>query len=262
MAEKIGVVFDLDGTLYMGGDIIPGAAEAVLTLRRWGASLKFVTNNPRKSRDAYAQKLCRLGVEAHPSEVVTSANLMVSYLQQEADDTWAPYLLLGERQLQTELEAAGFPVVESSDARTVVVSFDTTLDYAKWTACFRALRNGARFVATNPDVYCPTPDGGLPDAGMLLAGLEKGTGRTCSAIVGKPSSFLADYLLRTLLVSRGHLFMVGDRPETDMLLARRMQAHPVLVDTGVPKLQEIRDAHRIPSVAALPDLIQRLLPRS
>lgn len=254
-----GVVFDLDGTLYLGDALIPGADTTLAWLRDRGARVRFVTNNPRQSRAGYAKKLSHLGISAAEDEVVTSATVMVDYLISESEPKWAPYFLLGEAQLRHELEVAGFPVTDGDDGGSVIVSFDTTLTYRKWTLAFRALRRGAKFLATNPDVYCPTPDGGLPDAGMLVAGLEIGTGRVCDMVVGKPSQFLANHLQRSLDLPAERLFMVGDRPETDMVLARRMGAHPVLVQTGVPKNGPATDALWIPSVRDLPDALVNLV---
>lgn len=253
-----GVAFDLDGTLYLGDEAIPGAPAAVKALRARGARLRFVTNNPRKSREAYADKLTRLGIAAAPEEVLTSANLMVRFLDAPGTD-WGRILVIGEDQLVGELTQAGHLLTERVPADTVIVSFDTTLTYDRLTQGYLALRQGARFLATNPDVYCPTPDGGLPDAGALIAALAAATGRQPEAIVGKPSRFLADQLRRELALPPARMVVVGDRPETDVLLGRRMGARPVLVRTGATKPTPL-PADQAPDalIASVADLPARL----
>lgn len=261
--ETVGVVFDLDGTLYLGEDAIAGSPAAVSTLRARGVKIRFVTNNPRKSRDEYAAKLSKLGIAAEPGEVLTSSNLMVRFLE-HSDEDWGSLLVIGERQLQGELQAAGYQLTSTAPAHTVIVSFDTTVTYELLTQAYLALRAGARFLATNPDVYCPTPEGGLPDAGALIAALTAASGRTPEMIVGKPSKFLGAELIRELNLPRERLVVVGDRPETDVLLGRRMGARSVLVATGAakpdPLPQEWAPDALLPSVADLPSQLDLWYP--
>jgi arabinose operon protein AraL len=261
--EKVGVVFDLDGTLYLGEDAILGAPEAVAVLRARGHRIRFVTNNPRKSRDAYAAKLTHLGIHADAHEVLTSSNLMIRFLTQ-SNQAWGQLLVIGEQQIRNELEAAGFLLSPKAPADTVIVSFDTTVTYEQLTQAFLALRAGARFLATNPDVYCPTPEGGLPDAGALIAALTAATGRTPEMVVGKPSNFLGAELLRELQIAPERVVVVGDRPETDVLLGRRMGARAVLVATGASKPDLLPSEHtpdaRISSVAELPACLDAWYP--
>lgn len=260
---SIGVAFDLDGTLYLGDEQIPGADRVVALLRSWGASICFVTNNPRKSREQYAEKLRRLGIPASPGEILTSANLMVAYLSQYAEDHWAPYLVLGEQQLVSELSRAGYAVTDSAHAPSVIVSFDTAVTYERILKAFRAISRGARFMATNPDTYCPSPDGGLPDAGFLIAGLEAATGRPCQVVVGKPSQFLGAELLRQLGLPKDRVVMVGDRPETDIVLGNRMGMRTALVRTGAAKPAVLAPDEKptwdLASIADLPDVLRPLV---
>jgi HAD superfamily hydrolase (TIGR01450 family) len=218
-----------------------------------------LTNNPRKSRDAYARKLTALGIAADASEVITSSFAMARYLASigAADRR---LFVVGEELLKQELRAAGFRVIEEGEAEIVIVSFDTTLTYAKLLTAHRALLRGARFLATNPDAYCPTRDGGLPDAGALIAALQTSTGRCVEAVVGKPSRFLAGLVLDELRTSPARCVMVGDRAETDVRFGAAAGMLTVLVRTGATGDAELppdlRPDHRLGSVADLPSALQ------
>ena len=113
-----------------------------------------------------------------------------------------------------------------------MVSWDRTFDYAKLTAAFRAVRAGARIVATNPDPFCPMPDGDLPDCGAILAAIETATGARAEAIVGKPSPYMAEALLDRLALPPDDTILVGDRLMTDVLMAREAGMASALVLTG------------------------------
>ena len=117
---------------------------------------------------------------------MTAVDALVRYLH--AHHAGRAVLLIAEEPVTARLRDEGFPIAGPEDADVVVVSFDRTFDYAKLHAAYRAVRErGAAIVATNPDPYCPTPDGGLPDCAAMLAALEACTGARAEAIVGKPS---------------------------------------------------------------------------
>ncbi len=227
-----GYAFDLDGTIYLGDAALPGAVEAIARLRAAGRRLVFVTNNPLATARQYAAKLTRLGVPAARSDVVTAADSLVCYLRGHHDG--AVLLPVAEASLHDELARAGFALTaEPPAAQVVVVSFDRTFDYAKLNAAYRAVRlHGAVIVATNPDPYCPTPDGGLPDCAAMLAAVEACTGARAEAVTGKPSPHMAAAVLDRLGVPAAAAAMVGDRLGTDMAMAQATGMAGVLVLTG------------------------------
>ena len=234
-----GYVFDLDGTVYLGDALLPGAGEAIARLREAGARVVFVTNKPLEPGTAYAEKLDHLGVTATRADVVTSVDSLVGYLRR--DHPSARLLCVTEASTRGELEAAGFEVTSDS-ARTdvVVVSFDRTFDYAKLNAAYRAVKHhGAAIVATNPDPYCPTPDGGLPDCAAMLAAIEACTGARAEAIVGKPSVHMARALEDRLGLTGHDVAVVGDRLLTDVAMAHSLGMTGVLVLTGATTLKDL-----------------------
>ncbi|MFK4996789.1 HAD-IIA family hydrolase [Bacillus sp. N9] len=127
-------------------------------VRDTGAKIRFVTNNPRFSRDFYYMKLNELGIHAEMDEIVTSSQLTAAYLRKNPE--YGDVFIIGESQLRSELLDAGISLVEHPNPDTVVISFDTTLTYEKLMLAYHGLMAGARFIATNPDAVCPTPDGG------------------------------------------------------------------------------------------------------
>ena len=249
-------VFDLDGTLYLDERTTPGAREALAWVRATGAAVAFLTNNPLRRGAAYAEKLRSLGIEADPSEVLTSLDALVAYLA--AHPPAGPILPLTEALVQEVMVEAGFELTDDpGSAAMVVVSWDRGFDYAKLLAGFRAVRGGARIVATNPDPFCPTADGGMPDCAAMLAALEACTGAHAEAVVGKPSTHMAAAILGHLGVPAASVLMVGDRLLTDVGLARTAGMVSGLALTGATTLADAEAAQRPPdlALARLTDII-------
>jgi NagD protein len=238
-AERIwpGYVLDLDGTVYLGGAPLPGAVEAIARLRALGSRFVFLSNNPLWAPAAYADKLRAMGVPVEDGEVVSSIDALLGYL---ADRPPARILAICEPLLAGLLADAGHAITEDPrDADAVVLSWDRGFTYDKLHAAYVALRNGARLIATNPDPYCPTPEGGLPDCGALLAAVEVASGVRAEAVVGKPSVHIARAALDRLGVPAGDAVMVGDRLLTDVGLARAAGMVAALVLTGATTLGDV-----------------------
>ena len=230
-----GYVFDLDGTLYLGEEALPGATETLALLRRGGARLAFITNNPLELPVDWARKLRRLGFEVGDDEVISSTDALMAYLRHHHPD--ARLFPIAEPPVVRLLVTAGFRVTEDPDRTdVVVVSFDRGFHYDKLRVAFRAVNAGARIVATNPDAYCPTPDGGLPDCGAILAAIEAASGKRADAIVGKPSALMAATAIERLGSSPADTLVVGDRLETDIRMARSAGLASALVLTGATRI--------------------------
>jgi NagD protein len=249
-------VFDLDGTVYVDEGPTPCAREALSWVRATGAAVAFLTNNPLRRGTAYAEKLRSLGIEAGEDEVITSLDALVAYLA--AHPPAGPVLAITEQLVQDVLTEAGLALTSDPyEAAMVVVSWDRGFDYAKLLAGFRAVRGGARIVATNPDPFCPTADGGMPDCAAMLAALEACTGAHAEAVVGKPSTHMAAAILGHLGVPAASVLMVGDRLLTDVGLARTAGMVSGLALTGATTLADAEAAQRPPdlALARLTDII-------
>lgn len=255
-----GYVFDLDGTVYLGEHLLPGAAEAVASVRRTGARVVFLTNKPLETNEAYADKLSSLGVPATPSDIVSSVDALVGYLAVSAPR--ARILPIAEPVVVDALRRAGHRIADPhaegpADVDMVVVSWDRTFDYQKLVAAFRAVRAGARLVATNPDPFCPTPDGDLPDCAAMLAAIEASTGVSAEATVGKPSVHMATALLERMALTAGDTLLVGDRLLTDVRMAREAGMASALVLTGATRPDALERSPITPEfvVEYLPDIL-------
>ncbi len=258
MIRPQGIIFDLDGTVYLGHKLIPGARESIAWLRRHSYPVVFVSNKPLESRSHYAAKLTRLNVPTQPDDVINSSLVLVRYLSREMPG--ASVFAIGEPPLLEELVAANFRLSEDPDQIEVVVaSFDRSFDYRKLNIAFQALSRGARFLATNADRTCPIEGGQIPDAGAVIGALEGCSGRSVELVVGKPSSLILEVALERLGLPAGACLMVGDRLETDILMGQRAGIATALVLTGVTQREDLLDArvqpdHVLESIAELPRL--------
>ncbi len=253
-----GYAFDLDGTVYLGEELLPEAGETIADIRAQGGRVVFVTNKPLETAADYASKLTRLGVPATAEDVVTALDSLLLYLGERHPR--AALLAVAERLVETTLAEAGWRVVvDSAEAEVVVVSFDRTFDYAKLEAAYRAVRHhGAAIVATNPDPFCPTPDGGLPDCAAMLAAIEACTGARAEAVLGKPSETMGRALLERLGTAPGDAALVGDRLSTDVAMGQHVGMAGVLVLSGATSAAAMADSEVRPDYVL--EGIHQLLP--
>jgi len=261
-----GYLIDLDGTVYLGDRLIPGAREALAQLRMRGRRLVFLSNKPLASRAAYAEKLERLGIEAQASDIIHSSYVMARYLAKRAPG--AKVFAIGEPPLIRELCEAGlYPCNDPEAIEYVIAAFDRTFNYEKLNIAFQAIRRGAHFVATNPDPTCPVEGGEIPDAAAVIAALEATTGKRVEAVVGKPSIHTAQVALEHLGLTADETAMVGDRLATDIALAKKAGMLGILTLSGVTTPEalstaEPRPDHVIESIAQLPELDLELAEKS
>lgn len=225
-------VFDLDGTVYLGDQLLPSAAATISALRTAGKRTIFLSNNPTHTRADYAAKLTRLGLATPVEDIINSSLVMVDFLKRELPD--GRLFVIGEDPLQNELRSAGFELTD--DIRridAVIASFDRTFAYWKLQLAFDAIKGGARFFATNADRYCPVPGGGEPDCGAIIAAIEACTDTGIEAVVGKPSVHTTEAILNLLALPPENCIMVGDRLETDIKLGLNAGMASALVLSGV-----------------------------
>ena len=252
-ARPDAVICDLDGVLYRGEESVPGAGEALTALAGAGIQLHFVTNNSTKTASEAAVKIGRLtGFAPDASHVATSADAAVHMVVSAAP----PTLLFGAAGARQPLAEAGVPIVDDwRDAEVVIAGLDPDVSYRTLTAAAMAVRNGARFIATNVDVTYPTPEGLWPGAGALVAAIAAASGKQ-PEVAGKPEA-----PMRALLnerVAGDRVLVIGDRPETDLALGAAQGWETVLVLSGVTAQAggvEPVPNHVVDSIADLPYLL-------
>jgi NagD protein len=224
-------LFDLDGTIYLGDAVLPGAAETIAALRAAGRRTIFLSNNPTRTRQQYAAKLTAMGIPTPVADIVNSSFVLVQWLLREAPQ--ARLFVVGEEPLKSDLRDAGFQFSErAGEIDIVVASFDRSFVYHKLQVAFDAIRAGARLVGTNPDRYCPVPGGGEPDAAAIIAAIEACSGAKCDPIVGKPSPIMVATVMAMLDLPPERCIMIGDRLETDIRMGISAGMATCLVLTG------------------------------
>ena len=225
-------VFDLDGTLYRGSEVVPGAVETLTRLRGQGSLVRFFTNNSTLTQEQYETKLRAMGFEAHASEVASSATGAARYLSSEYGS--ARFFLVGQPGLRETLTSVGHREVTAGElAQVVVCGLCRSFDYRLLDAAMQQVRGGAEFVATNLDATFPVEGGRFqPGAGSLAAALATCTGQG-PKLIGKPEPAILLDLLAETGVPPGETLVVGDRLDTDIECGRRAGCQVHLVLSGV-----------------------------
>ena len=227
-----GYIFDLDGTIYRGENLIPGAKETIARLKSLGKKIVYLSNKPLQTREDYAAKLTRLGVPTEPAEVINSSLVMARWLSKKAPG--AILFVVGEPPLIAEMTREGFRISEDpEEVQFVIASFDRTFDYRKLNISLQAIKKGAHFVATNPDRTCPVEGGEIPDCAAMIGAIEGATGKKVETIVGKPSDIMIQVAVDAMGLSPENCLLVGDRLETDMVMGKKAGMATALVLTGV-----------------------------
>jgi HAD superfamily hydrolase (TIGR01450 family) len=254
-------VFDLDGTIYLGDGLLPGARDLVEALRDRGKVVRFLSNNPTRDREQYAEKLSRLGLPTPADEIVNSTVTTTHWLLAHAPG--AVVFAIGEEPLKRAFAAAGIAMSEDPEEIDVVVSsYDRAFEYRKLQIAFDAiwLHRRARLIATNPDRFCPLPGGrGEPDCAAITAAIEACTGARCEANLGKPNPAMLHAALEGVVADMADCVMVGDRLGTDIRMGLDAGMAAALVLTGETTAADVRalaPADRPPIVL---DGIDRLL---
>ena len=236
-----GFIFDLDGTVYLGERLIPGADHVIRLLREGGRKVVFLSNKPIQTRDDYASKLTRLGIPTRPDEVINSTFVMTNYLKKTAPG--ARLFVVGEAPFVEELRKAGFTLTEDpKEIEYVVAAFDRTFDYRKLNISFQAIKLGAHFVATNPDRTCPIEGGEIPDCAGMIAAIEAVTDKKVELIVGKPSPLTVQTALDVMGLKAENCILIGDRLETDIKMAKESGMAGGIVLTGVTKESILKES--------------------
>ena len=243
--EEIECVFlDLDGTIYLGGELIPGAIDFLNRLKMKNIRFFFLSNNSSKSVNQYLVKLNAMNIPAEVDDVILSTHDLITWLKK--NDVAETYLV-GTSGMQEMLESANIKT-KSDEPEYVVLGYDTEINYEKLSIASFHLHNGVKLVASHPDMVCPSPFGGLPDNGAFLALFEVTTGVKPTHICGKPNPGMILHKIEELGLKPEKCAMIGDRLYTDMEMAKRANVNGILVLSGEANRQDIELSSQVPDL--------------
>ncbi len=243
-------VFDMDGVLYRGGDVLPGVVDLLNALEIRQRPYMLATNNSMATPSDYQAKLEAMGIEVPAERVLTAGTATRDYLRESLPEN-AAIFAVGMPALREQLfSQTGFRPVQYGEEQpdAVVVGLDLAFTYDKLKSATQAIRNGALFVATNADATLPTENGLVPGAGSIVAAIATASGRE-PTIIGKPSPQILEKAAQHMGAHPRNVVMIGDRLDTDILAGHRAGMLTLLVLTGVSTREEIAES------PVLPDLV-------
>lgn len=250
IADKKLYIFDMDGTIYLGGIVFDFAVKFIDNLRASGRRVLFFTNNASHSTDFYYTKLERLGFSPREGEIMTSGDVTVEFLKSHR--AGKSVYLIGTDELVEDFGKRGIDLVdEKAEACDIVISsFDTTLTYEKLNAACRLIRNGAEYLSTHPDFNCPVENGFIPDSGAIAAFITASTGKT-PTYFGKPYKETVEMIEEVCGVDRKDMVIFGDRLYTDIALGKKHGVCAALVLSGETTEEDVDNA----TVSEKPDFV-------
>ena len=229
-------LLDMDGTFYLGEQLLEGALRFIDVLRQQQCEFLFLTNNSSKDSQQYVEKIARLGLPLAREKVFTSGEATAMHIQSQTPE--ARVYLVGTPALEKDFFNSGFTLTrEHPDV--AVLGFDTTLTYDKlWTLC-DLVRAGIPYIATHPDYNCPTESGYMPDIGATIAFVKASTGREPDLVVGKPNPLFVEKAAERVGVPVSSMCMIGDRLYTDIALGATAGIPTVLVLSGETRQDDV-----------------------
>lgn len=241
-------LFDMDGTLYLGDRLYDFTTTLLNTIRESGRKYLFMTNNSSKSVEDYIKKLGRLGIPACREDFITSSQATAYYLN--LHHKGQTLYVCGTRSLIKELESQGFTVTtDLSKVDCIVMGFDTELTFQKLEDVSRLLltRADIPFIATNPDLVCPTEFGSVPDCGSVCQMICNATGRT-PVVIGKPSPLMPELAMQQWGYKKEETCVIGDRIYTDIKSGLNAGITTILVMSGETTQQILDDSDAKPHI--------------
>ena len=225
-------LFDMDGTLYLGNQLYPFTIELLDTIKATGGKYLFMTNNSSKSVLDYVKKLEKLGIQATREEFMTSSQATAFYLHKYHEGQ--RLYVCGTQSLKEEFRNEGFTVTTNLDeVDCIVMGFDTELTFQKLhdVSYLLLTRPELPYIATNPDLVCPTEFGSVPDCGSVCIGIKNATGRE-PIVIGKPSPLMPQLAMEKLGIAKEETCVVGDRIYTDVKSGLNAGITGILVLSG------------------------------
>lgn len=239
-------LFDMDGTLYLGNRLYDFTNELLDTIKKTGGTYLFMTNNSSKSVNDYVKKLKSLGIEANRDDFMTSSQATTYYLHKHHEGK--KLYVCGTESLKEELRMEGFTVTTNLDeVECIVMGFDTELTFQKLhdVSYLLLTRPELPYIATNPDLVCPTEFGSVPDCGSVCIGIKNATGKE-PIVIGKPSPLMPQLAMEKLGIRQEEACVVGDRIYTDIKSGLNAGITGILVLSGETTLEILAESPEKP----------------
>ena len=225
-------LFDMDGTLYLGERLYDFTVDLLQTIRATGGRYLFMTNNSSKSVEDYIKKLGKMGIASTREDFITSSQATAYYLHKHHQGQ--TLYVCGTESLKAELRREGFALTENTaDTDCIVMGFDTELTFRKLhdVSYLLLTRPEIPYIATNPDLVCPTEFGSVPDCGSVCQMLRNVSGRL-PVVIGKPSALMPQLAMEKWGVTGSQTCVIGDRIYTDIKSGLNAGTLTVLVLSG------------------------------
>ena len=232
-------VLDMDGTFYLGDEIIEGSLDFIAQVQKTGRDFLFFTNNSSKNADDYRKKLAAMHCPITDWQIMTSGDVTIAYISTHY--AGKSVYVVGTQALIHSFTQAGIRLTDDQPD-IVVLGFDQSLTYEKITKSCTFIRQGAVYLATHPDINCPVKGGFIPDVGSFIAMIALSTSRNPDLILGKPNGTTVDMIIKRTGWRREHIAFVGDRLYTDVATGVNNGAHGLLVLSGESDMRTVRES--------------------
>jgi len=246
LKDKIAFVLDLDGTVYVGNQAIESSIEFI-NKNSSKFRFYFMTNNTSNSKQVIINKLTKMGLKIiNKDDIITPIDTLKIYLQK---NSISKVYCVATNPFIEELKASDIEVLnyeEKEDIETLVLAYDTTIDYKKISEFGLLLEKDIPYLATHNDLVCPSERGFIPDVGSFIEMFKASNGRIPEKIFGKPNLDLLQPILKKY--NKSEVVVVGDRLYTDKILAENCSVDFALVLTGETKIEELSGLDKMPSI--------------
>ncbi|MCM3720089.1 HAD-IIA family hydrolase [Fictibacillus phosphorivorans] len=238
MKEIRGYIFDLDGTIYLGNQLVKEADNVIKNLQKEGKQILFLTNKTIETRQKYVEKLQGFHIKVTIDNILNPTVTLINYLKE--NHPGAKLYIIGEQIIKDEIGREPFPLAATpEETDIVIISWDRNFHYDHLNFAYQAIKKGALTIATNPDRTCPIENGEVPDCAGMIGAIESVTGKKVDIHIGKPSTLTIKAALNILNLEPDECIMIGDRLETDIRMGIEAGMKTALVLTGVTQANEV-----------------------
>ena len=238
-------LFDMDGTIYLDNDLFDGVIDLLSHIKQIGGKYLFLTNNSSKSVDKYVEKLKNLNIVSTKEDFLTSVDATIFYLKGK---NYNKIYALGTKSFKEQLKNSGLNIVDClvDGIDCLLMGFDTELSFSKLEDACKLLNNGVDYIATNPDLVCPTSYGYVPDCGSVAIMLENATKRK-PTYIGKPEPKMVEMALEKSGFSKDQAVLIGDRLYTDIACGVNAGISTIFVLSGEGTLEDLETSEKKPT---------------